>query len=156
MPTHYDLTHCPSLPPIQQTYKEPPPNTGWEPHPELNGKPHYWSRYHPTTIAIINAASWVGLPSITPINLSEWAYRLSSLHDAGQSFMATTPQLTTGDGSPPSAPLPIPLSLHDIKLHIGARFTCPQLTLAAFHAQIRHLRLAPILKSLSQETLHAQ
>lgn len=150
--THYDLTHCPSLPPIQQTYKEPPPNTGWEPHPELNGKPHYWSRYPPTTIALINAASWVGLPSITPLNLPEWIYRLSSLYDAGQSFLHVNSPSDPPDGSPPfTMPLPIPLHPADIRNHIGARFTCPQLTLAAFHAQIRSLRMGLILKHLPPE-----
>lgn len=151
--THYDLTHCPSLPPPQQRYDEPPPNQGWEPHKGLT-KPHFWSRYHPTTIALINSASWVGLPSITPLSLSEWAYRLSSLYDAGMAFHHF-PSAPSHDGSPPSPPLPLLLSLSDIRAHVGARFTCPQLTLVAFHAQIRHLRLAPILKSLSQEPPHA-
>ena len=91
--------------------------------------PYY---FIPSVVAVLNAAPLVGLPSISQSNFTEWLYRISSLHDAGFTFLS----VPTPDG-----PTPLRITPADIHLLLHASFNLIPTPDALFDAFIRTSRL---------------
>lgn len=111
----YDLTRC------------PPSSSFYDP---ATAFPPYY--FIPSVVAILNAAPLVGLPSISQSNFTEWLYRVSSLHDAGFTFLS----VPTPDG-----PTPLRITPADIHLLLHATFNLIPTPDASFDAFIRSARL---------------
>ena len=99
-------------------------------------------RMNPKTTGIIMASSEIHLNHISPTNLLEWIYRLDSFFDAGKSYLSTW----TTEGE-----VPIRLTLHDLRDHVGLRTNIRNWTKTRFDAKVREVRIVKHLESLGND-----
>ena len=99
-------------------------------------------RMNPKTTGIIMASSGIHLNHISPTNLLEWIYRLDSFFDAGKSYLSTW----TTEGE-----VPIRLTLHDLRDHIGLRTNMRNWPKTRFDAKVREIRIVKHLESLGND-----
>ena len=107
---------------------------GWEPTGD-----GLVMRMSPKTTGIIMASAEIHLNHISPTNLLEWIYRLECFFDAGKSYMDTM----TKEG-----PVPIRLTLHDLRDHIGLRTNVRNWTKTRFDSRVREIRIVRHLEAL--------
>ena len=110
---------------------------GWEPTPD-----GLMMRMCPKTTGIIMASGEIHLNHISPTNILEWIYRLECFFDAGKGYLATW----TEEGE-----VPIRLSVHDIKDHIGLKTNVKNWTKERFDRRVRELRIVSLLENLNTD-----
>lgn len=99
-------------------------------------------RMCPITTGIIMASGDIHLNHISPTNILEWIYRLESFFDADKSYLS----VWTEEGE-----VPIRLSVHDIKDHIGLRTNVKNWTKERVDRRVRELRIVKLLENLNSD-----
>ena len=129
-----DITHIKNQDKICWEYThEPDSDEDWE---EVN-ETGLWCRPAPRTFAISTAAELVHLSKLQPSTLFEWYYRLNALFDANEYFLFTESD---------EGPIPIRITLHDLKDHLGMRIDTKDWSNSKFDSLVRSLRMRTHLR----------
>jgi len=133
-----DISHIRNSDKVCWQYTRYPPDEEGEDN-WVEATENMYCKLSTITEALAVSSDWVHLSVLKPSNILEWQYRLSTLFDAGVGFLFT---------DTPEGEVPIPLTLTDLKDHIGFRVHISAWDASKFDRSVRHIRMTNHLRDL--------